>query len=198
MAKKFGANYLGFADPACGGVESLPTYWFQDTKRVKTTQFVEAVISYVVKNGQGKHLIFFGASAGGFAALKYSSLFARSLALVMNPRINLLARPDNFQDYSSHAYPGWSESTVKKLVMTDVSKIYSSPTENTVIYLQNLQDKNYHGYHYIPFLKKALSENKIYYKTGKWGKGHVVPPREVYEELLEMLITKAPNWNEAL
>lgn len=198
LAKKYDANYLGFADPACGSAESLPTFWHQSTKRVRSGHLIPRIIAHSLFSGSGKHPLFFGSSAGGFAALNYSAQFPGSATLVMNPRIDLLTQPNRFADYSASTYPGWSEEATKMRVQTNAAEIYRKQTNTTVAYIQNLQDSIYMDYHYRPFKEATVGNRNVYFRTGKWGKGHVVPPRDEFEKPLMQLIRCAPAWENAL
>lgn len=180
MAENLGANYLCFADPATGGNEGLSTFWYLNTRRVRTQVLVPAVISHAVNSGSGEKLLFFGSSAGGFGALLYSSMFERSSCLVMNPRIDLLAKPLWFDKYASTVYPGWDTVKLREKLPTNVARFYDSPPGNRVIYLQNTQDSNYFLNHYPQFYAATSGQVNVEFVLGEWGNGHVVPPRTEY------------------
>ena len=195
ISERLGANFLGFADPAQGGAESLPTYWHLNTQRVQTENFIPAIIKHTATNSIGKNLLFFGSSAGGFAALKYSAMFDGSAVLVMNPRINLTHDPYRIPAYSKVVHPntGWGE--LSKTIPLDLAKQYEQAQGNFVVYLQNLQDENYVRHHYLHFKKAVQERSDIHFVTKNWGQGHVVPPRHEFIERLHSLIASAPNWD---
>lgn len=187
MAVELDVNYLCFSDPAVGSNERLPTYWYLNTRRVQTQKLVLTAIRHVLATGSGSNLLFFGSSAGGYAALNNSAHFPGSTALVMNPRIDLMARPDRFAEYSAVTYPGWDAERVARSVPTNVSKMYVTPPGNRVVYLQNSQDKNYYRHHYSQFHAVAKGRDDVQFVVEEWGNGHVVPPRSAYMTRLQGL-----------
>lgn len=198
FAEKLGVNLLAFADSACGGAEKLLTFWHQSTKRVPSGKFIPSIIALTQRPGQEKHLIFFGSSAGGYAALHYSTYFPKSVALVMNPRIELLGKPDRFDDYSRKAYPGWNPQMIAAKIPTSMSKWYAKGRENTVAYIQNTGDRLYYENHFSRFEAATREQSNIHFKIQNWGKGHMVPPANEYMEPLKSLVNHAPNWNAGL
>ena len=65
MSEGLDANFLGFADPVCGSVESLATGWHLGSKRVYAQRFIPAIVRHTLASGPGKHLIFFWLFGGG-------------------------------------------------------------------------------------------------------------------------------------
>ena len=197
-AERLGVNYLGFADPAYGGEESLPTFWHLGTKRVDSQSLIPQIIRKVLTEGSGSDLLFFGSSAGGFAALNYSSKFPGSAVVAVNPRINLLNDPKRMPEYTSVAFPGEDRSAVARSLPYNLAKVYEKPHENHVVYVQNLQDDLYVSNHYSHFEKATRGRTDVTFVTGDWGVGHVVPPRHVYEDPLQRLVDAAPAWGSAV
>lgn len=194
VAAELGVNFLGFADPAQGSAESLPTFWHLSTKRVDTLTLVPTVIQQLLEQQPDQRLVFFGSSAGGFGALYYSSLFAGSTSLVMNPRINVMHEPKRFPKYAAVAHPGSDRTRVARSLPYDMAALYEQPHGNQVAYLQNLQDPNYYRHHYSHFKKATEGREDVRFVTGNWGKGHVVPPRDVWAGELRTLVETAPHW----
>lgn len=194
ISENLGANFLGFADPAQGGNESLSTYWHLSTERVATQSLVPQVIKHATAHS-GKNLLFFGSSAGGFAALNYSAMFPKSAVLVMNPRVNLSHSPYRIPDYSKVAHPNTSWAKLSTQLPLNLAKQYEQPQGNFVVYLQNLQDENYVRHHYSHFVKAVNGRADVRFVTKNWGAGHVVPPQHEFVGRLKALIASAPNWN---
>jgi len=198
IAEAIHANYLGFADPACGALESLPTFWHLGTKRVAAGRFIPAIINHVLATGTGKHLLFFGSSAGGFAALNYSAQFPESAVLVMNPRIDLLSEPNRFPGYAVTCFPGVDPKTLARQLPVSMSEAYAQSSGNTIAYLQNTEDDDYYWHHFVPFMAALGGKSDVYVHAEAWGAGHVVPPRDAYVEPMARLVREAPHWDRAL
>ena len=195
MTSELSANWLSFSDPANGGEENLPTFWHLGTGRINSAEIIPRIIQHALDTGSGKHLIFFGSSAGGFAALNYSRMFPGSAALVMNPRVNVLNEPKRLPKYGPFAFPGVDAVDLNKRLPLNLAKVYSAPQSNHVFYLQNLQDQNYTRHHYTHFKKSVEGRSEVQFITGNWGAGHVTPPRTAYIEPLKSLVQSAPRWS---
>ncbi|WP_146113335.1 MULTISPECIES: hypothetical protein [unclassified Arthrobacter] len=193
IAEELGLNFLAFADPSCGGPHALPTFWHLGTQKIDSQTLIPSIVS-MARSETNSSLLFFGSSAGGFAALNYSSHFPNSAALVMNPRISLLNTPKRTQSYTPVNFPDMETISVIRSLPYDQSKVYSVPRGNRVFYIQNLQDSNYTRHHYAHFKKNTLGREDIEFVVGNWGKGHVVPPKSVYVDRLRNLARSAPNW----
>lgn len=198
FSEELEVNHLAFADPACGSAESLLTFWHMSTKRVDSQSIIPKIIEHSTSGDTSQNLIFFGSSAGGFAALNYSASFPGSLAFVMNPRIDLEGLPHRFDSYAAVAYPGWKPKAVSRKISTNMADHYSQQRKNTVVYLQNSQDPVYFDHHFSPFMKATSGNINIHAKVRDWGEGHVLPPKTEYIEPLRKLCEVAPNWNAAL
>lgn len=198
FSEEIDANHLAFADSACGSAESLLTFWHMSTRRVDAQSFIPQIVRHASVSSNPKELIFFGSSAGGFAALYYSSLFPGSIAFVMNPRIDLKGLPSRFESYAAVAYPGSDVDAVSRKVPTSMAEHYAKPRPNTVAYLQNAQDQIYFEHHFTPFAESTSGSAHIFTKVREWGEGHVVPPKTEYLEPLRALCKVAPDWPAVL
>ncbi|WP_396278357.1 hypothetical protein [Glutamicibacter creatinolyticus] len=191
-------NYLAFADPAAGGKVALPTFWHLGASEVPSTRLIPDIIRKSRDESKGEHVLFFGSSAGGFAALNYSAQFPGSGALVMNPRINVLHEPKRAPKYVPVAFPDAPLAAVIRSLPYNQARIYGKPRGNFVVYLQNRGDATYNRHHYAHFAKAVRGRTDMHFVMGDWGKGHVVPPREVFENLLMKLVASAPDWENAV
>lgn len=179
ITKDLEANYLGISDPLSGNEEALPVAWHLGSQRVDSTTIIPAIVRHAITSRSGNRLVFFGSSAGGFAALSYSSRFPGSTAFVLNPRIDLLSPPLSFGEYAKTAYPGKPHSLVEKQYDLNMSDVYSKRQANYVFYLQNRNDPIYFNSHYTQFKDKLNLRNNLLFRLGSWGQGHVVPPRDI-------------------
>lgn len=196
VAGRLNANYLAFADPASGGDDGLTTFWHLGTHEVPSAEVVPEVVRKVLRERSGEHLLFFGSSAGGFAALNYSAQFHGSAALVMNPRVNILNAPKHAPRYVPVAFPGVPLQDAVLSLPYNQAAIYDVSQGNFVVYLQNMQDEVYKRNHYAHFVKATNGREDILFVTDDWGQGHVVPPVMVYEGLLSDLVRVAPAWGD--
>ena len=192
------ANYLGIADPVAGLANAPTAGWHLGTHTMPLHDVLVDVLEHVLDTASGTSLLFFGASAGGFAALFYGARFKSSLSIVVNPRTALLNPPHTFDEYQDIAYPDSSVESIGELICMDTAVLHNSGRGNTVGYIQNLQDKRFLNNQLVPFLDQCPGEEKVFLKLGEYGVGHVVPPRHVLRGSIKRAINSAPNWKNGL
>lgn len=141
-----------------------------------------------------RHLIFFGASGGGFASLYFSSQFDDSLAIAINPQTNVLRYFDTFVDpFLEKLWPNFSESHPG--FAYDTGEIYSRRFKNSVLYIQNLGDRSHVRSHLIPFLEDINPEDERFMlHFVRWGKGHRAAGSLVLIPLLRTAISCRGEW----
>lgn len=191
-------NYLGIADPVAGMTNAPTAGWHLGTREMPLHDKLTDVLSHILATGSGTNLMFFGASAGGFASLYYGARFPSSLSIVVNPRTALLNTPGTFEEYRDVAYPGASVEELRSILCMDTAVLHASGQGNTVAYIQNLQDRRFLNVQLIPFLEQCEGQKNIHLKIGEFGVGHVVPPRSVLRKAIKSSLRTAPNWKSGL
>ncbi|WP_417234075.1 hypothetical protein [Arthrobacter sp.] len=198
MTDDMDVNFLGFSDPFIGGDQGFSTGWFIGSEELPLQELVPSIIRHYISDAGQRRLIFFGSSAGGFAALYFSSVFPGSLAIAVNPRIDLEIEPTSFHEYAETIFRGRSPAELKSFVTTRLSEQYAGGAPNTVAYMQNSQDRRYFERHMQPFLHSIGSSNNIHFLVDAWGIGHVPPPSATLRKIVRTLIAAAPNWASAM
>lgn len=188
IARSLGVEWLGFSDPFYGISSDFGTSWHLGTEKINGTLLIRTVLNKLL--GEKKKLIFFGASAGGYAALYYSYLYPSSSVMVLNPRISLTRPPIRFSRYSSVAHPGADPESLVAKLDHDICSLYSIPVGNRVIYIQNTQDPEYFNNHYVPFREAVGDGAGVEYVLGDFGEGHVVPSVDIYLPRLRQLLVR--------
>lgn len=176
------ANRLFVSDPSLYVDSRLRLAWYAGSSTQPDLQEVlEAVIRAAVP--EGSRVVFFGASGGGFASLYFSSKFAGSVAVPVNPQTTLRAyNPVITQRYLNYA---WGGLALEKLpVTTDLIDLYSEPRQNEVLYVQNTGDADHMENHYRPFLEALPSGHTVRSRLVDAGEGHVPPSRAMLGEIL--------------
>lgn len=185
-------NCLYIADPAHYCSDKILTGWYMGTRQVPDFQPQLVLLLERIRKEYGQQqFIFFGASAGGFASLFFSSYFPNSVAVAVNPQSNIeghsakaiadLCRYAWLIDY--HVY-----APLRKLpTVHNIIPYYSRPFSNRVLYIQNLQDEIHMREQYRPFVDAVNKTGDAVAVLGKWGKGHLPPPRDFLRKILETL-----------
>lgn len=182
MASLAEVDWLALSDAGQSSPENLKTTWHLGTQKIPTNQIIVNLIRRLAKKYKYETIVLFGSSAGGFAALNISRRIPGSIAVVMNPRTDLRVEPTTYDEFISKAFSNKHESVVEYASMCQA---YSVPTGNRVIYLQNTEDEYYYQKHCLPFIQDNINTIKLI--SGRWGNGHVVPPKWVYENILKIV-----------
>lgn len=194
MLDEFNVNKIVVSDPTLELGVGLGWY-VGDVARPLQRDLVKALHHVNSHLENGSHLIFYGASGGGFAALFYSSYFPGSLAMPMNPQVAIENYfPQAVQEYKETAWP--EDLDFKTQPCLDVRERYSVNRGNAVLYLQNLGDRPHVRNHLVPFLEAAqTSDVQVALKLGRWGFGHRAPVLTVYAQFFAAAITAHGNWD---
>ncbi|MBV1780729.1 hypothetical protein KRR55_16560 [Paeniglutamicibacter sp. ABSL32-1] len=193
---EIGSDWVAFADPSVSHPDALETGWHLSTKRVPAQELVRSTINELRESGKYKNLIFFGSSAGGFGALNHSYQVPGSIAVVMNPVIEIRQEAKRYWDeFCASAYVGWSSEKIEKKLTISMSEVYAGKMKNRIVYIQNLQDEHYFNKHYSSFVNEVSDKSRVLTYCGNWGRGHVVPPRWVYTQALRQVVESAGEWN---
>lgn len=184
IAKDAGMSLLSFSDPAIVDL-SLETSWMFGGATFPLSSLIEPIIDHFAN---GRSIVFFGTSAGGFPALYYGNCFPGSLSFVVNPRTSLLVPPTRFYHVADVLYSGLALDCIGELMPLEAE----SP-ENFVLYFQNRNDFRYYSGQALPYLAKYLPEGRVGFRLGDWGAGHSPMPRDEIVRILG-LVGDVDDW----
>jgi hypothetical protein len=196
-------NVICISDPTLEYNDKLKIGWFLGNQHQSLQRDLPAIISKIVDAQHARNLIFFGASAGGFAALFYSSFFPESLAIPLNPQVIVRDFPEeSVFSYARTAFgaKGMEEARayLTRQVTDDVRHVYRGGSQNTVAYVQNVMDTHHLYRHMAPFLAAVPRSHQIHALVKDWGVGHVPPPKEIVRSLLVETVACNGRWSKAL
>lgn len=191
------ANRLFVADPAHYSSDNVIIGWFLGTAKWPNYQklLIDLLAAIQVRFGR-ERMALFGPSAGGYASLFYSSYLPGSIAVPVNPQTNLTLRSDaEIRPLCGFAWnldPGEYDPFRRVRVVKDVVPIYSLPTSNRVLYIQNRQDRSHVVGHLLPLIESLHPDVDLKCVSSDWGRGHVAPPKEFTELLLAIVGSGVP------
>ena len=144
----------------------------------------------------GRRAIFFGASAGGFAALFYSHRFPGSLAVVANPQTHI----GRYHEPQVKAYRKkcWDNRKLSETSITfDLVSEYDKGFKNYVAYLQNKDDELHYTHHFLPW-SQAVADHPRQWKLllGDWGEGHAPAPPTLLMGILGYAAQLDGDWKQ--
>lgn len=201
-----GANWLSISDPSLLFGGGLTLAWYAGSAAQPALQdLITDVIAHVAAVSETKHLIFFGASGGGFASLEYSRRFPGSLSLPMNPQTSIHRhRKNTVQLYVDTAWGGDSPIVPKgdSRIQYDQTIEYVATFPNTVAYIQNSWDAYHIGMHLLPFFRAVGGHPSLRFLMGAWGDPsvdkHVPPEKSQITEILTAVTDSEGDWLPAL
>lgn len=177
------ANVVYISDPSLDRGASIG--WFAGDESRSFQEDLTSCLTHIFTNfhpdvpieNLGEKAIFFGASAGGFAALYYSHRFPGSLAVVSNPQTHI----GRYLEPQVKAYRKkcWSSRKLSETTITfDLVNEYGKGFDNYVVYLQNKKDELHYTQHYLPW-SQAVAERPQQWRLilGDWGEGHAPAPQ---------------------
>ena len=198
LTDKLPVNAVFIADPSLEWDDNLRISWFAGNRHQPLQQDLPRILSHVITELGTKNVIFYGASAGGFAALYYSSLFSNSLAIAINPQTKITGYGKDF--VAKYCEVCWEVGdaqeairSLKNYVIEDLSAHYERVQPNYVLYMQNETDWHL-GVHMTPFVNRFNERNKLMKIVGMWGDGHVPPQVEYQEEVLKLAVESNGDW----
>lgn len=190
-------NTVFVSDPALD--YGAPIGWFAGTRDLNVQGDIETVLKHIVSDRfSNTNLIFFGGSAGGFAALYYSHLFVDSLAIVSNPQTNIEKYfKEGVKRYEDVCWNG--EPVNKSGITFDLVSLYKKSCPNFILYLQNQDDALHLNEHCRPWAhacERAANHWKIL--VGDWGDGHAPAPFFLLSAIVNQAATLNGDWQQLL
>lgn len=182
-------------DPSLYINTDLTLGWFAGNRAQPDLQdVITKVLSALIPDG--RPVVMFGGSGGGFAALHYSARIPNSLAVPMNPQIKI----ENFAKPLVDAWLqlAWGLDTshaglADVLSETDAGRAYVEGSQSRVWYIQNIGDTRHVKKHFTPFMESLPAGHAVSPFLVNAGPGHVRPPKEVLKEVLAAAIGGAPT-----
>lgn len=196
ITRQVDASILFVSDPSLDF--GIPTGWYAGDAYRPLQRDLVAIISHVAHEVAAQHLVFQGASAGGFASLFYSHHFPGSLAIAINPQTDLnkhhAERVDTYLEACWNGKSGTPEPCLNLL------QLYRNSFPNYVLYLQNREDHFHVEKHYVPWAETfAASYGKLWSTlAGNWGEGHAAPPPFFQAALFDYALSFEGNWAEMM
>lgn len=196
------ANLIYVSDPSLDRGASIG--WFTGDESRPYQEDLERCLSHVFTglhpdtpvSELGERTIFWGASAGGFAALYYSNRFPKSLAVVSNPQTHI----GRYHEPQVTAYleKCWSGRSLSDTNITfDLVAEYNKGFENYVAYLQNRDDELHYKQHFLPW-SQAVADHPRQWRLllGDWGKGHAPAPTFLLTGILGFAASLHGDWGQ--
>lgn len=194
-----GVNRIHVSDPGLYCADNVRIAWFAGALDLPMQHFLPDVLGKLIADTGSKRTVFWGPSAGGFAALYYSRFFPDSVAIPVNPQ-TILANfgYQNQRIYTQAAFgaetPGEHELVLRDRICSDLRIHYAGETPNYILYVQNLLDTHVDK-HMTPFLESLRPSGRTRtYLGDEWGTGHIAPPVEELRRIVSSMTDPNVDW----
>lgn len=177
------ATVVSIGDPLLARAPDLRAAWYAGAHDQDTRALVRSLIDGLQDATSSGRLVLAGGSTGGHPALVHASERPDSVAVVVNPIVNIGAyHPDYVQGYRATCWPDVAPGDPLPGVPEDLRSLYGEPGNNTVIYLQNARDGHFWR-QAVPFLgalrgMKRLQSVMFIASHFDDHPGHTFPPQE--------------------
>lgn len=182
LVAELDANVILVSDPSLSLDQTLNLAWYAGSQKQR---HLIATLSHILKTMiRDTTPVFFGASAGGWAALTYAAEFENSIAVPVNPQIDI-SRYLYFPYYTRKAW-GTEPDSVELPFEGNVANRYSDESAPTVVYIQNKGDTHHYEEHFLLFQQKHGNPERLIALTPELGDGHIAPSRNSLQKILEL------------
>lgn len=188
------SSALFLADPALYSHPDIQLGWYLGTRNFDLHAYLADMVQTVAGKIGARRIVISGLSGGGFAALQVSSMIPGSTALVYNPRTEIpiyvkggeISWP--FHSFLVNVMPELAPSRASRDAYdaewqselgdrVSARQRYASPTENSVVYMSNVNDP-FHALEFLPFQLGVHEGNAVKYRVYEGEAGHRQPSRD--------------------
>ncbi|MFC9934568.1 hypothetical protein [Glutamicibacter sp. NPDC127525] len=195
-------NRIFIADSGLYAGSEHKIAWFAGTRELDFQKQLPKIIDKLLVQAGGTRTLFWGPSAGGFAALYYSKLFPDSLAVAINPQ-TIIANFGlaNQRAYTEAAFGTETQEQHEEALATSFNSNlldwYDGQVPNYILYVQNESDNHVQN-HMEPFLSSLDDQSRVRIHMGNWGQGHVAPSPEEIRQIIASFTLQEGGWGEVL
>lgn len=167
-------NLMLVSDPTLRLADNLELSWYTGWENLDLRPIIAEWATKAAEATNAKQIIFYGGSGGGFASLQMSAHTPGSIAIAMNPQIEINGYKVEgihlgpLRRYVRVVWPHLSPVPIRELDDThgwhstlgdrvSAAQLYSKPVDNRVLFVQNRNDHSHMDRHHGAF--KTAVEN---------------------------------------
>jgi len=201
---KFPGITVNISDPSLySNDKKLRIGWYIGSKTVDYTKEICEVVLRIAQhfNIKREKIFFYGSSAGGFAAIRMSSIIDGSTAIAINPQIDIRKYiQSQYNAFLKHSFQSTHEHITNEDLLRFDATIELKKTQNTkIIYAQNILDHSHFQDQYTYFCNEMEIEHlggfnpTQRFKTILFSSanGHGAEPNSLFPQLIDDAIKLA-------
>lgn len=184
IAETSNVNLIACADPSLE-LGPLSCAWFLGDENIGPLRKVlSPLLEHILQELETKRVILFGGSGGGYAAVNFAQDFDDSIALAMNPRLNLAGTPvSTIPEYLSVCHinrPTNSSGTgLSGFYTPNLVDSLNQRQDFDLLLLQNANDSKFLNRQIKPFIGNLNDGSRTWISMVEGPTGHKPLPREV-------------------
>lgn len=200
-AEKFPGHVLCVADPTLELDGSMRLGWYLGTEKHDAADELSALIHSFAKalGIQNDKIVFWGSSAGGFAALSLASRLEGSTAVAINSQTDALAYSMKkvVELVKDKCFGGQAEASIRSEFgsRVDMRDAWSRVDQSRVILVQNKYDTHHYDCHFKPFWTSLggnleggrSADGRHYAWLYEDARGHVPESEQMVPEILRLI-----------
>ena len=192
VTKDLECNVLMISDPTMLLDQETTIAWYAGNSYQPNLQ--DDLAQLIAHFAQGGRVILLGGSGGGYAALVEQSKLSDATSVVFNPSTRITGRPV-FKTYLEKMWQTKDPSDLPSSLILNLVEVYENPVEGEVYYVQNSFDQNFVRNYFWPLAEAVHEENKFFFMTPFYAKGHVPLSGESISSMLKILLSSS-GWDE--
>ncbi|WP_309133843.1 DUF6270 domain-containing protein [Cellulomonas sp.] len=195
-------NRIFISDPGLYTDPALTVSWYAGTRTLPLQQLLVPLIERLARAAGGERLALVGPSSGGFAALYYSWHLPGSLAIAVNPQVDIARfSPAKVRHFTRACFDATtadgSAAALERDMTSDIRPLYAYHVPNHVLYVQNASDPHV-DVHMNPFLEAVGPSDRLRTHLGDWGRGHRAPPQQDLRRIVRAVTSLEGAWGDVL
>lgn len=178
VAGTAGVNLISVADPSLD-MGPLACAWFLGDNHLGPLRNIFVpMIRYVLKELGTRATVLFGGSGGGYAAVNFAQDFPGSIALAMNPRLNLNGTPTSTMPRYLDVCHGAKTKTPmlrvkREFLAANLADPINSRQDFDLLLVQNRNDTRFLNGQVMPFVASLEDRSRTWISLFDGGEGHV-------------------------
>ncbi len=169
--------------------------WFLGDKDIGNFRsLLSPMLAHVLKELSSENTVLFGGSGGGYSAINFAQDFQNSIALAMNPRLNLDTSPRSTLPEYLKICHGVDTKTPMRRVKSEflepnLANSINRSQDFDLLIIQNSNDTRFLNHQVKPFLNELTNPERTWVRLFDGEPGHSPVPRSELGKVLSAIVS---------
>ncbi|MGP5048354.1 hypothetical protein [Glutamicibacter ardleyensis] len=197
LAESAGLNLISVSDPSIAMGDVDLSWYLGNRSQGPLRPLLSPLIQHALDSLNTRRIVLFGASGGGYAVANFAYDFPGCIAIAVNPRLDMQARPAAVvSQYLNVCHNAKSATPMRRLraqyVIEQVSSLANEGLNHYFLLYQNLGDTVYLNNQAMPFVKALRNDPNLFVKFDNYARGHKPIPGDTVREILDIMASELP------